>query len=95
MKKSLINRINAINELLPKVIEADEIPTTYAGCTFPYYIQLTAPIRIKNQFVYISEDKSQYGYNFDKRYNVNDEYSLEQLSYDLTQIKRAFNKVLK
>lgn len=95
MKKSLLNRINAINEMLPKVAQSEEIPYTYAGGTFPYYIQLDAPIRVKNQFVYISEEKSRFGYGFDKRYNVNNEGSLEQLSYDLTQIKRAFNRTIK
>lgn len=95
MKKSILNRINAINEMLPKVNQSDEIPSTYAGGTFPYYIELNAPIRVKNQFVYISEEKSQYGYGFDKRYNVNNEGSLEQLMYDLTQIKRAFTRTIK
>lgn len=94
MKKAILNRINEINEMLPLVANAEEIPTTYAGSTFPYYIQLTAPIEVRNQFVYIFEDKSQYGYGFDKRYNVNDYNSLEQLKYDLTQIKRAFKKVI-
>ena len=94
MRKAILNRINEINEMLPLVANAEEIPTTYAGSTFPCYIQLTAPIEVRNQFVYIFEDKSQYGYDFDKRYNVNDYDSLEQLKYDLTQIKRAFKKVI-
>ena len=94
MKKAILNRINEINEMLPLVANAEEIPMTYAGSTHPYYIQLTAPIKVRNQFVYIFEDKSQYGYDFDKRYNVNDYDSLEQLKYDLTQIKRAFKKII-
>ena len=94
MKKAILNRINEINSMMPLVSQSEEIPTTYAGGTWPYYIKLTAPIEVRNQFVYISEEKSEYGYNFDKRYNVNNADSLEQLKYDLTQIKRAFKKVI-
>ena len=94
MRKAILNRIIEINEMLPMVADSEEIPTTYAGGTFPYYIQLTAPIEVRNQFVYISEEKGMYAYNFDKRYNVNNEQSLDQLKYDLTQIKRAFKKVI-
>ena len=93
--KAIQRRIDSINELLPLVNNLDEIPETYAGGTWPYYIQLTGPIKTKNQFVYIQEEKGQYNYGFDKRYNVNDEYSLDQLKYDLSIIKRAFNKSLK
>ena len=91
-----MNRIMAINELLPTVLKSDEIPSTYAGGTFPYYVQLEAPIVVQNQFVYIKERKSSiHSYGFEKRYNVNDEWSLEQLKYDLRIIKIAFNSVVK
>lgn len=95
VSKSILNRIEKINSMLDRVNEVDEIPTTYAGGTWPYYVELSAPIEVKNQFVYIQENKSRYGYGFDKRYNVNNEGSLEILKYDLSQITRAFNKVLK
>lgn len=86
----------AINEMLPTVLKSDEIPSTYAGGTFPYYVQLAAPIVVQNQFVYIKEDKvGGYSYSFEKRYNVNDEWSLDQLKYDLRIIKIAFNAVIK
>lgn len=95
VSKAIMNRIEAINAMLPAVASADDIPSTYAGSTFPYYIQLTAPIVVKNQFVYIAHENSRHNYNFDKRYNVNDEWSLDQLKYDLRIIKVAFNAVTK
>jgi len=82
--------------MLPTVLKSDEIPFTYAGGTWPYSVQLEAPIVVQNQFVYIKEDKvDNYSYGFEKRYNVNDEWSLEQLKYDLRIIKIAFNAIIK
>ena len=99
MKKAIQNRIDAINDMLP-VVEKHEVATgnlatTMAGSTYESYVILTKPIEVKNQFVYIHEDKSYHGYGFDKRYNVNNEWQLDQLKYDLSIIKRAFNKLLK
>lgn len=94
VSKSLLNRIAKINDMLPEVLDSEEIPHTYAGGTWPYDIELTGPIEVKGKYVYIHEFTSQYGYGFDKRYNVNNEGSLDQLKYDLTQITRAFKKVL-
>lgn len=93
--KALQRRIDNINASLDQVNTYTEIPCTYAGGTFPYYIQLTAPIRVKNQFVYIQEEPGQYQYGFNKRYNTNDEWSLDELKYDLSQIYRTFNKLIK
>lgn len=98
MKKSLVNRIESINAMLPAVNQADEIPYTYDGGTWPYYIQLTGPIQVKNQFVYIQEEKGLYNYGFEKRYNTNKEEgfgSMEELKRHLTLINRAFQKVIK
>ena len=99
MKKAIQNRIDAINDMLP-VVEKHEVATgnlatTMASSTYESYVILTKPIEVKNQFVYIHEDKSYHGYGFDKRYNVNNEWQLDQLKYDLSIIKRAFNKLLK
>ena len=83
--------------MLDAVNQADEIPSTYDGGTWPYYIQLTGPIKIKNQFVYIPEEKGQFNYGFEKRYNTNKLEgfgSLEDLSRHLTLISRAFKKVI-
>lgn len=83
--------------MLDAVNQADEIPYTYDGGTWPYYIQLTGPIQVKNQFVYIQEEKGQFNYGFEKRYNTNKPEgfgSLEDLSRHLTLINRAFKKVI-
>jgi hypothetical protein len=93
--KAIINKVIAINEMLPSVLMADEIPVSYAGGTFPYYIDIRVPIVVSNQFVYIKEEKGSYSYGFEKRYNVNNECQLDELKYDLSIIKRAFNKVIK
>ena len=95
VSKAIMNRIIAINEMLPNVLNADEIPVSYGGGTWPYYIDITAPIVVSNQFVYIKEDKGQYSYGFEKRYNVNNDEQLDELKYHLSIIKRAFNKVIK
>ena len=94
VSKAITNRIIAINEMLPSVLIADEIPTSYAGGTFPYYIDIRVPIVVSNQFVYITEEKGGNSYNFEKRYNVNNVGQLDELKYDLSIIKRAFNKVI-
>ena len=93
--KAIINKVIAINEMLPSVLMADEIPVSYAGGTFPSYIDIRVPIVVSNQFVYITEEKGSYSYGFEKRYNVNNEGQLDELKYDLSIIKRAFNKVIK
>ena len=94
MKKSILTKINAINDMLGAVNKAEEIPFTYDGGTWPYYIQLTAPIETKNQFVYIHEEKGMYNFGFEKRYNTNNEWSTEELNHHLNLIKRAFKKVI-
>mgnify|MGYP003135422413 CR=1 FL=1 len=106
MKKfpiAIQRKIDEINEMLPKINEAEVYPTTYAGGTIEKYILLLEPIEIKNQYVYICEkldEKMKFG--FEKRYNVNDnrdEYESingrKSLMYELGIIKRAFKKALK
>jgi len=99
MKKAIQNRINAINEMLPIVekheLSTGHLATTMAGSTYESFVILTKPIEVKNQFVYIHEDKGYHAYGFDKRYNVNNEWQFDQLKYDLSIIKRAFNKLIK
>ena len=98
MKKAIQNRIDEINEMLPIVNDSSDIATTMADSTYESYVILTKQIEVKNQFVYIHEDKTYHGYGFEKRYNVNKEDgfdSLGQLKYDLSIIKRAFNKLIK
>ena len=95
MTKAIQNRIDAINDMLPMVNQSCDLATTMAESTHASYVILTKPIEVRNQFVYIYEDKTYYGYGFDKRYNVNNEWQLDQLKYDLSIIKRAFNKLIK
>jgi hypothetical protein len=95
VSKAIMNKVLAINEMLPSVLVADEIPTSYAGGTFPYYVDIRKPIVVSNQFVYITEEKGSHSYGFEKRYNVNNEGQLDELKYDLSIIKRSFNQVIK
>ena len=95
VSKAIKNRILAINEMIPEVLNADEIPTSYEGGTWPSYIDIQKPIEIKNQFVYIKSAKNRNSMTFEKRYNVNDFWQLDELKFKLTTIKRAFNKVTK
>jgi antirestriction protein len=92
-------RINEINELLPKVKEADEIAGGYFGSTHYTYVQLEKPIEIKGKYVYIHSANGKYDMTFEKRYNVNklgDEIDgRKSLNYDLSNILKAFKSVLK
>ena len=99
-------RIDEINEMLPKISEAEVYPTTYAGGTIEKYIILGEPIKVRNQFVYISWKRLVkslgFCYGFEKRYNINDtrdEFESmdgrKSLMYELGIIKRAFKKALK
>jgi hypothetical protein len=98
MKKSLLNKVNLINDLIETAKSLDiETPVTYDGGTFPYYIDINF-VSVKNQFVYINENKSEYSYNFENRYNSNKECgigSLEELTYHLNLIKRTLAKAIK
>ena len=102
MKKAIINRVEEINAMLPKINELDYFVTTYDGGTFPYYIILTKPIEIKNQYVYIYEKQSRNipcdFYNFEKRYNANSDKVIggyDDLLYSLNLIRKEFKKALK
>lgn len=97
---SVQRRVEEINAMLPKVLQSDNYPSTYAGSTMESYVVLENPIEIKNQYVYINADKMRDNYPFEKRYNVNDrdDYSSngrKALMYDLGIIKKAFTKLLK
>ena len=94
MKKSITNTINQINEMLPEVNKLSDYVSTYDGGTFPYFIILNKPIEVKNQYVYIYEDKIEYSYGFDKRYNTNNEWKLEELVYSLRLIRKEFKKAI-
>lgn len=101
--KKLIQKIEQINALIDAVNESENIPVTYAGGTWPYYVQIK-PIEVKNQFVTIrpSDDASTYTYFETKeRYNMNkksicgDEFCAKHLNYTLNIILKSFKKVTK
>ena len=94
MKKAITNVIDQINEMLPRVNALEDYVSTYDGGTHPFFIILTKPIEVKNQYVYIHEDKGEYSYGFEKRYNTNDEWKLEELVYHLRLIRKEFKKSL-
>ena len=95
VSKQLKKRIDFINALLEKVNQAEEIPFTYGGGTWPYYVQLDKPIKYNDRFIWIYETENQYKYGFNKRYNANNPEQLQELKYHLTLIRRAFKNVLK
>jgi hypothetical protein len=102
--KALLKKIEEINSMLEAVNNADQIPLTYAGGTWPYYVQIK-PIEVKNQFVTIrpSDDASLRHNYFEtkERYNMNkksvcgDEYCAKHLNYTLNIILKAFKKAVK
>ncbi len=97
MKKAIINRINEINAMISDIKNLDQTPSTYDGGTWPYYIDIDG-IDVKNQFVYIKENKSRNGYGFEKRYNVNKKEgfgSSEELKWALSLILKTFKKEIK
>jgi hypothetical protein len=95
MKTNLVTQINQINLMLPEVDRLDSVPMSYVGGSFPFYIGLNEPIKIKNQYVYINAPKYDNFYRFEKRYNTNTYWQLEELKNDLSLIKRVFKKELK
>ena len=70
MKTNLVTRINEINQMLPEVDRLDSVPMSYAGGTFPFYIGLKEPIKIKNQYVYINTPKYDNFYRFEIYYQT-------------------------
>jgi len=102
--KALLKKIDLINSMIDSVNNADEIPLTYAGGTWPYYVQIK-PIEVKNQFVTIRPlEDALLGYNYfetKERYNMNkksicgDEYCAKHLNYTLNIILKSFKKVIK
>ena len=106
--KALLKKIEEINSMLPAVNDAADIPITYAGGTWPYYVQIK-PIEVKNQFVTIrpSDDasssycsrytyfKTKERFNMNKKSIMGDENCAEHLKYTLNIILKAFKKVTK
>jgi hypothetical protein len=98
--KAILNKIDLINSMIEQISEAENIPFTYAGGTFPHYVVIK-PIKVKNQFVTIESDINNYSFIDKKeRYNLNkvsllgDEYCKKHLNYTLNIILKSFNKAL-
>ena len=103
MKKvstQLTKRIDEINALIQQASESESIPSTYAGGTHEYYVNIK-PIVVKNQFVTIeTASKSQYDFISKERYNVNkDDFwgdnGIEALKWNLHHIKKALVNAIK
>ena len=91
---ALQRKINAINEMLPKINNLEELPFTYDGGTYPSYIDILS-VKVKNQFVYIESNKGFNLMQFDKRYCTNNTYQLEELKQSLSLIIKTFKKAIK
>lgn len=102
--KKLIQKIEQINALIDAVNESENIPVTYAGGTWPYYVQIK-PIEVKNQFVTIRpSDDASFRYTYfetKERYNMNkksvcgDEFCAKHLNYTLNIILKSFKNAIK
>ena len=75
VKKSIQNRVDEINALLPIVNDLPNLPYTYGGGTFPSYVILTDPIIIEDNYVYIMYAE-----------NVMDNYDKGVVCFDLKKI---------
>lgn len=96
ISKSILNRINSINDMLIESNELNLSVGSYAGSTHYSYLDIEKPIEVKNQFVYIFWSDNRYNYNKGKqRYNVNNNFDLDDLKYDLSLISREYKKELK
>lgn len=101
LSKAIETRINLINSMLPQIENLDEIPFTYNGGTWPYYVEIQ-PIEIKGLKVIIKAQdlKSKNNYINAQEYNANNtdyfaENGLNGLKYDLSVILKAFKTALR
>lgn len=99
--KKLIQKIEQINAMIEAVNNAEEIPVTYAGGTWPYYVVIE-PIIISGKFVTIRSAINQNSFIERKeRFNLNkvstfgDENCAKHLSYTLNIILKSFKSVIK
>lgn len=99
--KKLLTKIEQINAMIEAVNQSEEIPVTYAGGTWPYYVMIE-PIQVKNQFVTIrSAIKLNSFIDGKERYNMNkvsafgDQNCAKHLNYTLNIILKSFKNVTK
>ena len=102
--KAILSKIELINSLIDRVNDADDIPYTYGGGTYPYEV-IIKPIQVNNQFVTIinAGKPRSFGNHFidgKERFNVNkvtpfgDDHCQGHLKYTLSIILKAFKQVL-
>lgn len=102
VKKSIQNRVDEINALLPIVNDLPNLPYTYGGGTFPSYVILTDPILIKGSYVYIiyngnimdNYDKGMVRFNLKKK-GFDESMGEDELKEELKVILKAFKKAIK
>lgn len=97
--KSIMDKINEINELIEWSKDKDNIVGGYFGGTHYEYLDFEKPITIKNQFVYIEYNKGG-GHSASEKYNVNkkgqfDSEGLFELKAELSRILNAFKRAKK
>lgn len=101
MRKSILTRINQINELLPQINNLADYVYTYDGGTWPYLIDIN-PIEVLTTKVKITNkkaDKGNYilgdGDGKGEVYVFSKDYELDELNHTTKVILREFKKALK
>jgi hypothetical protein len=99
--KKLIQKIEQINAMIEAVNESENIPVTYAGGTWPFYV-LIDPIQVNGKFVTIRSAINQNSfiegkerYNLKKSSVFGDEFCAKHLNYTLNIILKSFKNVTK
>lgn len=101
LPKSIETRINEINSMIPVINDLSDFAYTYAGGTWPYYVDIE-PITINGLKVTIKAKDPKAGHNYiDKQtYKATDsdyfsDKGIIALKIDLGIILKAFKKALK
>ena len=102
MPIAIERKINEVNDLMTRVSELEEVPTTFGGGTFEHYVDIREAISTDGKFVTIKWIDKPYNLERGKeRYNVSkvsafgDDYCKKHLMYTLNIIKRAYTRALK
>ena len=93
ISKPLTRKIDFINTNLLRINNLDSLLYTYDGGTFPFCLHIEA-IETKNQYIYIKTGKNNT-YSIENRYNVNNDWQLDEIKHILNLISREYKKVLR
>ena len=91
----LQRRINEINDMISIAVKEDLIVLCDFQSTWEHMIEIK-PIVVKNQFVTLEYKELGWGskgVNKD-RYNINDEWSLDELKWNLSQFRKSLKKAI-